>query len=321
MRRGGASTHHPGTWFALSIHLVTRLAGDNRYATAAAASAHTYPSPAAVDTVFIATGIDYPDALAGAAVAGRDGAPLLLVAPGSLPAATAAEIARLGPSTIVLLGGPVAVSPAVETALSAYGTILRLAGPNRYATAVEISKHAYPADGSADAVIIATGTNFADALAGAPAAAKLNGPVLLTRGDSLPQVTRDEIARLAPDEILVIGGPNAVSDAVLADLDALAPTRRVAGANRYETAVALSTDVFDTAELMYVATGLNFPDALAGAAAAATRGVPLLLVPGSSVPASVLAEITRLGGGTILILGGSAVVSNGVQSTLTFAGL
>ncbi|MDP2624260.1 MAG: cell wall-binding repeat-containing protein, partial [Actinomycetota bacterium] len=296
---------------------VLRYAGANRFGTAAAISVGDFPDPGLVDTVFVAVGTNFPDALAGAAVAGKLGAPLLLVQTDSIPAETAAELTRLGPATVVILGGTAVVSPAVETALGGYAaTVIRLAGSNRYATAVEISKYGFP--GTADTVIIATGLGFADALAGGPAAVSLNGPVLLTDPNNLPAVVSAEITRLGPSRVIVVGGTAVVSNTVVTQLEALAPdVDRIAGPNRYETAVAISLEAFAAgAARAYVATGLNFPDALAGAAAAGFYESPILLVPGTSLPGAVAAEITRLGATTIVILGGTAVVSSSVETDL-----
>jgi putative cell wall-binding protein len=195
-------------------------------------------------------------------------------------------------------------------------TVTRLAGSNRYATAVEISQYGF--DGVSSEVVIATGTGFADAVAGGPAAVALNAPVLLTDPDGLPGVVAAEVTRLRPSRIVVVGGTAAVSDTVFAQLEALVPnTVRLSGPNRYDTAVEISREAFSGGSTrVYVATGLNFPDAVAGAASAGWRGAPVLLVPGTSLPASVSAEITRLGANQVFILGGPAVVSSVVVAIL-----
>jgi putative cell wall-binding protein len=306
-------------WHVLAApNTVLRYAGANRYGTAADISANDFPVPSQVSTVFVAVGSNFPDALAGAAVAAKIGAPLLLVQTDSIPAETTDELNRLDPDKIVILGGNAVVSPQVETQLSTYATVERRAGANRYETAVSISQYGFPANGSADTVIVATGLGFADALAGGPAANALNGPVLLTDPNALPSTVATEITRLAPSRIVVVGGIAAVSSTVFDQLEALvANTVRVSGANRYETAIAISQDAFPGGRpRAYIATGLNFPDALAGAAAAGWYDSPILLVPGTSVPAGVEAEIGRLGSTTVIILGGTAVVTNGVQSDL-----
>ena len=94
-------------------------------------------------------------------------------------------------------------------------------------------------------VYVATGENFPDALGSAAASAVQGGPVLLITRDSIPAVTAAELSRLAPDVIYVSGGTAVVSDAVFNQLKAYAPSViRVAGANRYETAVEVSKSAF-----------------------------------------------------------------------------
>jgi putative cell wall-binding protein len=99
---------------------VSRQAGADRFGTAAAISAATYAP--GVPVAYVATGLDFPDALAAAAAAGQLGGPVLLVRPGSVPAATAAELARLRPARIVVVGGPSSVSAAVAETLAGYLT-------------------------------------------------------------------------------------------------------------------------------------------------------------------------------------------------------
>ena len=294
---------------------VTRAAGANRHATAAEISMLHHPIPQAVDTVFVATGANFPDALAGAVAAAAAGSPLLLA--GSVPQVTADELDRLDPDDIVILGGTSVVSTATATTLSGWGAVTRLAGANRYDTAVAISQYVFPGAGSADTVVIATGTGFADALAGASLAALENGPVLLTQPGALPASVAAEITRLDPDTILVLGGQAAVSNSVVGELTGLAPTTRISGANRYVTAVEISEAAFpDGAGVVYIAVGTNFPDALAGAAQAAASGSPILLTPSDALPQSVIDEITRLDPYAIVILGGTAVISQAVENQL-----
>jgi spore germination protein YaaH/putative cell wall-binding protein len=199
---------------------VSRLSGADRYAAAAAMSAATF-SPGN-PLAYVATGQNFPDALAGAAVAARDGAPVLLVRSDAIPAATASELGRLKPGRIVLLGGPGSVSDAVADRLAAYtaGGVTRLAGPDRYAAAAAISAASYPADGPATAYV-ATGTVFSDSLSASALAGRDGGPLLLVRPDSLPAEVADELRRLNPSRVVIVGGPASVSDGVRAAIAAL----------------------------------------------------------------------------------------------------
>lgn len=195
----------------------------------------------------------------------------------------------------------------------------RLFGADRYATAVEISKNSFP-DGTT-AVFIATGTNFADALSAAPAAASVDAPLLLTRPSTLPPAVAAEITRLDPDTVYIAGGTGAVSTAVENAIRALDPTRtieRVQGADRYATSRAIADRFFGTVTALFIATGSNFPDALAAGPAAAQVGGPVILVRGSAttVDGPTLALLDALDAGTVYIAGGTGVVTLGIEEQL-----
>lgn len=291
-----------------------RLWGADRFATAVAVSEAMKPDGA--ELVFVATGFDFPDALAAGAVAGAVDAPLLLVQRDSVPSVTAAELTRLAPTSIVILGGETVVSSQCADELSLYGTVSRLAGIDRFATSAAVSAFGFPS--GAPIVVVATGEGYADALTGGPLAAKLGGPVLLTRGQSLPPQVRQEVERLDPDAIYIIGGTGAVSAGVATTLGTIAPVTRISGSSRFATAVATSQAGFPSGtDKVYVAVGNNYPDALAGGAAAAAEGAPLLLVETDNLPAVVAGEISRLGPTEAVILGGTSVISNAVEQAIS----
>ncbi len=197
---------------------VDRLAGPDRFATSAAVSAAVFEPGV---PVFVATGGNFPDALAGGAAAGIAGGPVLLAGDASgLPEPIAAEFARLAPDTVTILGGEQAVAGTVERqlALSAGADVRRWAGDDRFATAAAVSAGQFP-DG-ADTVFVATGAAFADALAGTPVAALRGAPVLLVTADDVPAATAAELDRLAPSNIVVLGGTAAVGADVAAALEA-----------------------------------------------------------------------------------------------------
>ncbi|GHF13772.1 hypothetical protein GCM10011600_13370 [Pseudolysinimonas yzui] len=200
--------------------------------------------------------------------------------------------------------------------------VIRLTGTNRYGTGVEISQEGFP--GGAEVVYVSTGLAFPDALAAGPAAAHLNGPVLLTDPVTMPAAVRAEIVRLDPARIVVVGGTDRVSAAILADLNTIAPTDRISGANRFETSRNIAIDAFDTAANgggatdVYIATGLNFPDALAAGAAGASFGAPVILVNGTqpTVDQATLDVLADLGAVNITVVGGSNMVSDGIVTQL-----
>ncbi len=290
----------------------TRLFGADRYATSVEISRWAYPSGASV--AYVAAGGGFPDALAGSAAAATRGGPLLLVATDTVPAVVRDELNRLSPAEIVVLGGPGVVSDAVVTQLQTIATTRRVWGADRYATAAAVALDTFTAP--APVAYVATGLDFPDALAGGAAAAAAGGPLLLVAPDTVPAATAAALQSLSPAEIVVLGGPGVVSDAVVAQLQTIATTRRVWGADRYATAAAVSADRFPTAATVFVATGLDFPDALAGAAAAGAAGSPVLLVGRDTIPSATRNEITRLSPTDIVVLGGSAVVSSQVAADL-----
>jgi glucose/arabinose dehydrogenase/putative cell wall-binding protein len=300
---------------SVTTPVVNRFGGADRYATAAAISAGT--STPGVPVAYVATGVDFPDALTGGAAAAHENGPLLLVTRTTIPASTAAELDRLNPGRIVVLGGTGAVSAAVEGALDAYtsGAVERRSGIDRYETAAEVSEQAF--DPGVPAAFIATGAAFADALAGVPAAAHLDAPLLITRNTVLPAATATELGRLKPARIYVLGGPAAVSNGVLAALDAYTtgPVTRLSGADRYATAAAVAT-LWTRSNAVYAATGTAFPDGLAGGAAAGRLDVPLLLVRPGVVPTETGQAIIRLHPTRVTVLGGTAAVGNAAVNHL-----
>lgn len=294
---------------------VTRLSGVDRYATAAAISRATFVPH--VPYLFVATARSFPDALAGGALAAQLGSPLLLVSTSSIPAVTLNEVERLKPIHIYVLGGPAAISEAVLQQLRSYddpidGRTVRLAGADRYATAAAISRAAF--EPRVETAFIATGANFPDALAGAPAAGALPGPLLLVTATSIPSSTATELGRLEPQRIVILGGTAVVSSNVAAQLDVYTPgpVRRWSGPDRFATAASVAAQAFPSAATVFVASGLGFPDALAGGPSAGAALGPLLLVGNATLPSATQQQILRLKPVRIFVLGGTAVVSGSV---------
>jgi len=295
-----------------------RLAGADRYATAAAVSAASFAS--GVPVAYVATGSNFPDALAAGPPAALEGGPVLLTAPRSLPAATALELARLLPARIVVLGGAGAVSDAVVAALRGYatsGNVTRLAGADRYATAAAVSAANFVT--GVPVAYVATGSNFPDALAGGVAASREGGPILLVGPTAVPSATAAELARLRPARIVVLGGTGVVSDGVLGALRGYTTSgnvTRLAGADRYATAIAISqaTTGTDAPRAVYLATGGAFADGLAGTPAAARAGGPLLILPSATLTQPIIDELRRLNAPRVVILGGIGAVSAAIAA-------
>lgn len=208
------------------------------------------------------------------------------------------------------------MSANVETQSKAYApSVSRQWGASLYDTAVAVSKATHPKPG-VPVVYLAYGEDFPDALAGAPAAGMLNGPVLLTPSDVLPSVVAAELDRLNPGRIVLLGGLTVISAKIEGQVKAFAPSiSRQGGATLYDTAVTVSKATYPDGNVpvVYVADGENFPDALAGAAAAGMLGGPVLLTPTSGLPSVVAAELDRLNPARVVLLGGTNVISANVE--------
>ncbi|MBW3659283.1 MAG: cell wall-binding repeat-containing protein, partial [Actinobacteria bacterium] len=299
-----------------------RVAGDDRIGTAIAASRAAF---GITPTVVIAAADRFPDALAAAPLAAHHDAPVLLVRD-ELTEALRDELHRLGAVSAVVVGGTAAVPDAVVEALTDLGLeVERIAGRDRYATAAAIAR-ALPA--GADEAVVASGETFADALSAAPLAAAAGTPILLTPPAELHPATADVLSELGTRRTLVVGGARAVSEAVAAQLPA---PRRVAGADRYETSVAvarLGLERGHSLEEVYIATGRDFADALAAAPVATAgewgavpRGLVLLVDPehtGRS-PATALLRSVADDVRRVLLLGGQAAIPTGTEDAIRAA--
>ncbi|HET7645812.1 MAG TPA: cell wall-binding repeat-containing protein [Candidatus Limnocylindria bacterium] len=309
----GSSERYGLAWSKVNLGTPYRMAGVDRYATAATISSwHFAPG---VPVAYVATGRNFPDALAVGPVAGLQRGPVLLTDPSSIPDSTRSELARLRPQRIVVVGGEGVVSPGVVSQLQAYTgqPVGRLAGPDRYATAAQVARASFSP--GVPAVFVATGRTFPDALTAGPAAAALGGPVLLVDPTSIPQATADALAWLQPRKIYIVGGPGVVSDGVTAALQGYSaePVARLWGADRFATAAAVAQAFFGGPRFaVYLATGRNFPDALTAVPAASVNGAPLLLVTQHDVPAPTAGELLRIRPARTYLAGGSGVVSDAV---------
>lgn len=302
-----------------------RLEGPSRVQTAVAVSEATRESS---DAVVIARADVYADALAGAPLAAKVDAPVLLTAPDALHPDTAAEVERLGASRAILLGGHAALSEQVEEDLAAVGVteVQRFGGENRYDTARLIAGavgggSVYVTEGAhAD-----PGRGWPDAMSIAPVAAHQGRPILLVERDRLPSETVAALEEIHASRARIVGGTAAVSAEVEEALSRrVALDERIAGRDRYATSVA-AAEVGRAAGLnvrhTWLATGASFPDALAAGPQVARSGGVLLLVDGDDLDDS---PATRdflhrhiCAVDVVTVLGGRNAISARAQSQAT----
>ncbi|WP_161958565.1 cell wall-binding repeat-containing protein [Ornithinimicrobium cavernae] len=306
-----------------------RIEGADRYATAAAVAAE-YPDGA--DVVYVASGEKYADALsarhpAGAEAGpaplgdnlwteGQDGgnaAPVLLTQRDHLPSATRAALEDLAPSTIIVVGGDEVVSEAIAEELGDYAEETeRLDGAERYATAAAIAER-WPT--GTPIVFLASGENYPDALTGGAVATRANAPILLAKDDHLPKATRAALETLQPSSVVILGREAAIGAEVEAEVAELVDdTRRVGGKDRYETAKLLADRYEKDGERAFLATGVQFPDALTGSSLAGFEAAPLVLSRAGALPSDTAAALKGASPQGVAIFGGEAAVAPTVEA-------
>ena len=265
--------------WAADPDLPERMAGLNRQATATAISRAAFGN--GTENIVIASGNNYPDALAGGPLAYLLGAPILLVSKSQLDADTVQEIDRLGAKHAYILGGPGAVGENVANDLRGMGlTVDRIAGNTRFETATAVAKKIDELRGGKPHVVFFVyANNYPDALA------ITGSPILYIEGNGKMRDTTkaymDSCGRV--DASAVIGGPALISLNAESELGRYGYVERIYGNDRYETCIYIDVVFRDilTGDSICLACGTNYPDALAGSVFAASCRAPLLLVRGN----------------------------------------
>lgn len=262
-----------------------RLAGKGRYETAVAISKASYNK---ANTVILANSMNYADALAGVTLANSVMAPILLTNTDKLEESTLNEIKRLGAKHIIILGGEGAISTTVETTLKKEGlATARIAGASRFGTATAIAEKLSNAPTD---VFFVYAFNYADALSVSAVAAVKRTPIIyLKTNGELDDATAAYLAKLKAKGCVrnayVIGGEGVISDDMAnkaAKALGLSKTTRIAGKDRFATCVEVNKAFANvlTGSMICIATGMDFPDALAGGVYAARNKAPLFLING-----------------------------------------
>lgn len=307
-----------------------RLAGQNRYSTAAAISEASFEK---TSNVLLASGASYADALAGVVLAKKLEAPILLTVKDTLSAETLAEINRLGAKNVTILGGESAVSKSVEKTLTDKGfKVQRIQGNTRYGTAADIANSV-----SSDPTVLffVYGLDYADALSVSPVASIMGAPIIyLTKDGNIEAETARYLAALKKKGCVktayVIGGENAVSKAMMQKAgSALGLTVdkqmiRISGANRYSTCTKVNSTFANIVkkDMICIATGLDFPDALAGGVLASLHAAPLFLVNGKASPSLSKEQKEYLSAkhpNSMAIFGGTGVVPDSTVGEINAA--
>lgn len=322
--------------------LTSRIAGSDRFSTAAQIADRRFLG--AFEAIIV-NGRSFPDGLVAASWS-FGLYPILLVNTDNVPTATRTRLASMSNLINVrVIGGPGVVSDATLAEIANIAKVAnptavteRLWGTNRYQTAIAVANMVANTGIPAPMhrVILAVGTDFPDALAAGALAAGHGYPMLLTNGDTLRPDVRDWLIN-RPDltEVLVVGGPGVIPDAVLAEISALRNSsgaaitaRRLAGPNRFSTATTIATDVISRSVSapnapgrVVIVNGRDFPDALAAGPLAGHLGVPVLLTEPDRLPGATRDWLITHAGTIfeVAIIGGETAVSAAVAEQIRAA--
>lgn len=306
---------------------VERVAGSDRYATSIDISRRNFSTSR---YAILATGADFPDALAAAPLAGSLGAPILLTEPDRLSPALAAELKRLGARDVIVLGGTASITERVDTALRSAGfSVRRISGRDRYEVASKIALEVYAETPNKEPLVV-RGDVFADALAVAPFAYMQARPILLCPTTGMTPAVASAWSKMrggARDTALFVGGMDSITDELydgfLGISGPVLDQRNFwifdsALADRYGTAAAVVRFFHHSYyrldggfDFIGVASGTTYPDALAGGAASGYMGGPLVLTRGDALSPAA-ARILRTSAPYVTnlqVFGGAATVS------------
>ncbi len=283
----------------------SRISGSDRYETSVAISKKNFAS---ADTVVIANGTGYADALAAAPLANQNHAPILLSKAKDLPQSTLNEIKRLKASKVIIVGGENSISSNIVSKLEKDKlTVERISGDSRYATAVKIAEKIRETSKDSNEAILVSGSNFADALSVSSLANKTNAPIILTSSKKMPKGQENTINSWNLAKLTVVGGQNSVSQEAVAGIKA-SQKARIEGRDRYETSALVVKQLNSTSGKLMLASGKQPADALSAGAVTELAQRPLLLVSKNKLSNSAK-ELINKGIKDVEIIGGTGTIA------------
>lgn len=301
---------YSGDIISASSTTIARLAGNDRFSTAIAVSQAGWPKGA--ETIVLTTGLNYPDALSAAPLAGKYDAPILLVGAQGLSAETLAEVKRLQPKKAYLVGGTGVVPKSVETQLTKNGiSVTRLAGKDRYETAMAVALSL----GMSNGIFIVPGQSFTDTLSAASIAAAEVMPIIPVPPEDLTESQKSRLLRANLSRVIIVGGKEEISEKIRNYFDS---PEIIYGTDAYERNIALLEYFSESINVdnVFIATGQQYPDALAAAAYAQKENNPIILLKGNLISSTVQNYFAKNIMSTLTILGGESVISSSTVNRL-----
>ena len=253
-----------------------RIEGKDRVETAIKISKKFYNR---ANTVIIVRHDLFPDSMTASVLAKLKDAPILLNWAKSLDPRVGEEIKRLGAKEIIIVGGPESVSESVRDQLKVYDEnkdVERIAGIDRYGTSEMVARRVTEITGKKNTGVITSGQVFPDALAVGTFASRDGYPILLVKKNSIPDRIKLVIKDLDITKTYIAGGLNTIDKSVETQLPKV--LERMAGKDRYETSVAIANSKFKESKDAFIASGIEFADALVISPISGKYNKPTLLV-------------------------------------------
>lgn len=294
---------------------VQRISGENRVQTAIEVSKKMFKE--GTNKVVLANQDNYSDVLTAAPFAKANNASLLYVSSNSISKEVMSEIARLKAKEITIIGGEKSVYEGLKKELEKRNfKVDRLSGSDRYKTSAQIA--AKLIDGKTTTLEIASGENYADALSLNNAAEKDKAPILLVRVNAIDKSVEDVIKSSKASLINIAGGEKSVSESTKANIKKISnvTVNRIGGADRYETSILLAK-YSGLKEIVVVASGENFADALVAAPFSAKQKGAILLTNKDKLGQNAEQFIKDTKFNKSYVIGGEKSVSEDVINQLT----
>ena len=303
---------------------LVRLGGDTRYDTSDIIASTGFSS---ADTVVIASGEDFPDALSASALAGSFDCPVLLTQNDRLTESTKQRIQNLGAKKAYILGGTSAITEAVENAIKQVVTETeRIGGSTRQETATRVLNEVKEKKGAIDTVIVACSDKPYDALSVGPYAFKKQSPIVLANSaGKLDESTLSAIKASGAGRVIIVGGEAAIKNEVKDQISSIGITScdRWWGTDRYDTSQKIVTHAKDEGmsyRTIAVASGENFPDTLSGAALVGhNNGAIILVTPFGQAEDGFIHDSMRTQINTCYLLGETSALSTTAESRIRVA--
>lgn len=282
---------------------IRRVAGDNRYETAAAICNEVFQE---AERAILVSGSNFPDAITAAPLVKKMNAPILLTEKDALPFITKKTLEELKVKEVYLVGGQAVISPKIEEQLAKMSIkVQRIAGVDRYETGVKIAQYF----GSVQEIVVASGVEYTDALSIAPIACKRGMPILLSPKDTVSPSVQKYVSQNNINKTYVIGNYTVISSYIDKEYPKV---ERILGDDKYERNIAVLNRFQEEVSLdkTLFATGENFADALAGADYSLKATVPILFIDKYGLNSIQDYIKNKLHGmNNVTILGGESAVS------------